>query len=339
VARREFIPRHPTIANRRQLWATSPPDPLNFQTMFLAIPMHKRQNQRPDYLRITQEIQLEPALQTATDSIGSQSEPALSRKQDLEIEKLNLEIAELRRSAWFKPAVMIPILATLVTIGISWRLGVFDVERKRLENSAKELEMHRERLQTEVDQLQKDRQDLEGTKAGLRKQIGDLDKQLKLTRGNYQKTLKQLSYTQNILSKPVFNLSYYSAFDHAHLKLLNEGKGTGRIQIFRVYVDGKWIPAGSFKHEWSPALSALGIDHTWIRWYWPGDDALNSGSSLSLIEIPDEDLSPSKVEMLDKAHERLGLEICYCSNIGQCEWATLNRPAIKGSCKNLENKK
>jgi hypothetical protein len=45
---------------------------------------------------------------------------------------------------------MIPIVATLVTLGLSWALGVFDVERKRIEVSANLLEIRRAKLTGDV---------------------------------------------------------------------------------------------------------------------------------------------------------------------------------------------
>ena len=64
--------------------------------------------------------------QRATNE-ASKGECSSDPKQLLELEKLELEIVDLRRSAWLKPAVMIPIDATLVTLGLSWALGVFEV--------------------------------------------------------------------------------------------------------------------------------------------------------------------------------------------------------------------
>ena len=72
-------------------------------------------------------------------SEATKPETSPDPKQLLEVEKLKLEISDLKRSAWLEPAVMIPIVATLVTLGLSWALGVFDVERKRIEISATEL--------------------------------------------------------------------------------------------------------------------------------------------------------------------------------------------------------
>jgi hypothetical protein len=88
------------------------------------------------------------------------SEPSNDSKELLELEKLKLEIVDLKRSAWLKPAVMIPTVATLVTLGLSWALGVFDVERKRIEVSAAQLAIRREKLTEDVAKLEIDQKNL-----------------------------------------------------------------------------------------------------------------------------------------------------------------------------------
>jgi hypothetical protein len=235
-------------------------------------------------------------------------------KQALEAEKLKLEIAELKRSAWVKPAVMIPIVATLVTLGISWGLGVFDVERKRIEVSATELQIRRERLTDDVAKLEKDQQNLEQAKTGLRTQISDLQ--------------KQLDYTKNVLSVPSLNVSSYSAFDGARLWLNNTGKGTAKIKVIRLFVDNNSVPTGS-SHEWIPALDRLGINAPWIHWVWPKDDYISSGSTHILLEVPKDDFSYREADQFGEAMKHLGLEMCYCSDLNICKWTTYHRPSIE----------
>jgi uncharacterized protein YjbI with pentapeptide repeats len=117
-------------------------------------------------------------------------------------EKLALEIRGLRRSPWAQPVVLVPLFVTLVTVGLSQYLGVFDVERKRIEllsTSAEvrnreaelryreiqlarelsqreilELEGQREALKSERLQLLKDRDQLVERVAVLRVESRDL---------------------------------------------------------------------------------------------------------------------------------------------------------------------
>src|SRR5262249_28453726 len=160
----------------------------------------------------------------------------------LEVEKLKLEVADLRRSSWLKPAVMIPIVGTLVTLGLSWSLGVFDVERKRVEVSASLLEIRREKLQQDVAKLEHDQKDLETSKAGLRRDIAGLQSQLNTTRANYQRLESQLNYTKTVLSRAALNIFYYLAPDYSALKLENHGRSTATIRTMQVFVDNQPIP-------------------------------------------------------------------------------------------------
>jgi hypothetical protein len=267
---------------------------------------------------------MEPtASQSAEGSQAPKTESPPDPKQLLEFEKLKLEIADLRRSAWFKPAVMIPIVATLVTLGISWGLGVFDVERKRIEVSATELEIRRERLTDDVAKLEKDQQSLEQAKTGLRTQISDLQ--------------KQLDYTKNVLSVPSLNIDSYSAFDGARLWLKNVGKGTAKVKVIRLFVDNNPVSTGSTR-EWIPALDRLGINAPWIHWIWPQDDYISSGSTHILLEVPKEDFSYREADEFGAAMEHLGVEVCYCSDLNVCKWTTYHRPSIEQTMCSLTSK-
>jgi hypothetical protein len=101
--------------------------------------------------------------------------PQSVEKLDLEMLKLRLEIADLSRSPWIKPSVLIPIVATLVTLGISQWLGVFDVERKRVEVAGKEAELQRNAVTKEVDALQARKTEVDGklTQVEARKREAD----------------------------------------------------------------------------------------------------------------------------------------------------------------------
>jgi hypothetical protein len=261
--------------------------------------------------------------QSAESSQAPKTEPSPDTKQPLELEKLKLEIAELRRSAWFKPAVMIPIVATLVTLGISWGLGVFDVERKRIEVSATELQIRREKLTEDVAKLEKDQKNLELAKDGLRTQISDLQ--------------NQLDYTKNVLSVPSLNVNSYSAFDGARLWLNNTGKGTAKVKVIRLFVDNNPVPTGS-SHEWIPALERLGINAPWIHWVWPQDDYISSGSAHILLEVPKEDFSDQEADEFGEAMKHLGVEMCYCSDLNICKWTTYHRPSIEQTMCTLKSK-
>jgi hypothetical protein len=102
-------------------------------------------------------------------------------KEDLERIKLEREISDLERSPWTRPTIIVPIVAALVTLALSQYLGVFDVERKRVELQTKESEIRRVQLQgdlaiLEVDKkaLEKDKKDLDQRKTSLGRDVGSL---------------------------------------------------------------------------------------------------------------------------------------------------------------------
>src|SRR5258708_30003794 len=142
---------------------------------------------------------------------------------ELKRQKLLLENAELRKSQWLKPAVMAPIIAGLVTLFIAQRLGVFDVERKRIELANQQSEMTKSRLEEEVKglkeakvALQAERQTLEDRKHGLGLQVVSLEGKLVLlqTTSNRlkqqgfdaerraQSAQRRLRHTEEVLAMP-----------------------------------------------------------------------------------------------------------------------------------------
>lgn len=94
-------------------------------------------------------------------------------EEQLKRKKLQLEIADLQRSPWLKPAVFIPIAATLVTLAISQYLGVFNVQRERIQvENEKALILKRE-LEQDTEKLRNDRASLEQTKQRLNAEIDE----------------------------------------------------------------------------------------------------------------------------------------------------------------------
>jgi hypothetical protein len=66
------------------------------------------------------------------DSDEPDGNDASDERKASELQKLRMEIVDLRRSPWLKPSVSIPIFATLATLALSQYLGVFELERKRI---------------------------------------------------------------------------------------------------------------------------------------------------------------------------------------------------------------
>jgi outer membrane murein-binding lipoprotein Lpp len=293
-------------------------------------------------------------------------------KEDLEREKLRLEIAELRRSTWRKPSVIVPITATLVTLALSQYLGVFDVERKRVELSSREAEMKRQELGEDLDKLEKEKRTLVTEKTALQGEKGallreknalehrkeglglDVDKlesevkQFKLdikklqvaeehARSDAEKAKSELERTRNILARPDINITTKVLVweKQALIYMTNRGRGTADVRIIRSYVDGQLMQKGPSNQPFRPTLHALGLFDSWIRWYW-ALRTLEPGEMTPIFMIEPGQFTEDRAAQLENAIERLGLEVCYCSALNECYWATLQRPAVTTASCNVQ---
>lgn len=111
-------------------------------------------------------------------------EPVSPSKDDLEHEKLRLEIAELKRPLWrrastltaFLPSLTVAILGTLLGVGVGWRTGFFDNQRLVLE-------AQRHNLESQTRELKLEERGLLGKRAELLGQVGQLEATLSEERG------------------------------------------------------------------------------------------------------------------------------------------------------------
>ena len=105
----------------------------------------------------------------------AEAELQLQRSEmSAKLEKQQLELADLRRSAWTKPGTMIPILATLATLAFAQYQGVFETASKKLKNESdaieiqnREVKLQRAALEAQVLKLQEERIAIEKSKASL----------------------------------------------------------------------------------------------------------------------------------------------------------------------------
>jgi hypothetical protein len=277
---------------------------------------------------------------STTDAKSNPKVVPYKSKEELEQIKLGLEISELRRSSWTKPGIVIPIIVGLVTLGLSQYLGVFDVERKRVELQAKETEMKRNKLQDELTVLEakrtvveKEQKALEERKVGLGREIDKLQDNLKTVTAQANNARRELDTAKKVLAAP--NLAIGSQVldlaKQAEFYLINRGQGLAKIQVTRFYVDGKLMEEGPPNAALGPTLNALGINEVWVRWQLP--DSLKGQDKMALLSIEKEEFDSSRATRFKQAINRLGIEVCYCSVFKDCYWATLGRPPInKRAC-------
>ena len=101
------------------------------------------------------------------------------------VEKLNLEIKDLKRTSWAKPGVMIPIVATLGTIAFAQYQGVFDVKQMRLDlrkdeliAQNRDLTEQQKQLAADVSSVKQDKKKLEDERITLGKDVDSMRESL-----------------------------------------------------------------------------------------------------------------------------------------------------------------
>ena len=299
------------------------------------------------------EISVAKSNETADPSVATTDDVT----NELEQTKLRLEIEELRRSPWGKPAVIVPIGAALFTLAISQYLGVFDVERKRVEISAKDAEMRRTRAEDSINILRIEKQGLieqrkalEDKKAGLAIEVSRLQEQVRnlndesVKAGIENKKANQallvahreIERTKRVLARPDLNISreILPGNRNARLYINNNGKGGAVVHNVLLYVDGKRIPKSQGREPVRDALNIMfGSFAPWINWYFIEGDTIPSGGESVILWVDRDQFSESRSDEFYTATERLGVEVCYCSAFDDCYWATYHRPMhLTGPC-------
>jgi len=267
---------------------------------------------------------------TIAETVDSGIPP--NEREELEREKLRLEIRNLNRSTWFQPGTVIPLVATLVTLGLSWVYGVFDVRRDRIQVESDRLEVRRLQLTEQVSGLNSNRD-------ALQKRIEDLNKIVEDKERHIGDEGRELSHVKNVLAKPILQIdSAIDEPDNVAIALHNTGQGTADVQVMRAFVSGNRIQQGTPPKTGEPIVEALNLnDSVYWDWYM---GKVAAKQSIPLWYIKPKDASPENVRAFKNAIPKLGIEVCYCSLLDsensakQCYWATFNRPEIKSSsCK------
>lgn len=259
---------------------------------------------------------------------SKQSEKASSKNEDLEATKIELEIANLARSQWATPAVVVPLVLAAITLSLSQYLGVFDVERKRLENQAREAEINRRLAHEESTKVQTATAELKKLEASLKQRSGELQldvqqlqQQVAGLTTQVDEKQKELIYTKEILARP--NLTFHSANlllkKEATLYLFNTGPGRAVATMIQLYVDGKRVSEGSIARPLDPLLNATGLQVPWIRWrFYPTPFEFKVDGRYPIVSIEPGEYTPERGRRISDAIARIGLDICYCSLLGSC---------------------
>jgi hypothetical protein len=266
---------------------------------------------------------------------------------ELQRKKLALEIAELKRSAWMKPTVVLPVAAAVGTLALSQYLGVFEVERKRIELSYKEsvlakqdVEMQIRHLSSEKNQLEKERTQLTLARNSISSEISSLNEEVaRLKASEAQSTLLARSASlrakevEQRLSVPKLSIGWN--FDHskstAELRLVNRGLGPAQIRSVQFFVDDRPVPAASIGSSLARAIDILDLNERWVRTE-ERKSAILSNEVVRLVQVMPEEYTETRSRQLQSAVNHFGSVICYCSNFGKCEWAVFQRPIPQQKC-------
>lgn len=152
----------------------------------------------------------------------------------LEQLKLKAEISAISRSPWISPALLIPLAATLITLGYSQWVGIFDLKRDqyKLENEKvlfanTQLAVAKEKLRIDIDKLSNDRSSLEGERAGLIQEKAKIQVELESLKNIAREANEKAQFAIRAQAKALqdFDIAYQAAkFSHKKLFYASIGK-------------------------------------------------------------------------------------------------------------------
>jgi hypothetical protein len=99
------------------------------------------------------------------------------------------------------------------------------------------------------------------------------------------------------------------------LVAFNKGVGPAIVRSVQVWVDGRLQP------DWKHVLTAIGLPAHGFQDSTVSDNVLSAGEQIAMITIPDAEMYR---RFRDASRARLGMEICFCSTLGDC-WTYSDR--------------
>ena len=289
--------------------------------------------------------------------------PALSATDALEQEKLRLEILSLRKRWWQSPALASTLVASLVTIGLSWAGGLFDLRRdqialetnrakferdqvnadikvqetlkKSLEKDRASLELERTALNRDISALQRSAQ--EATDAALKAnaalaeaqtRVANTNQALKAANGRLDVVQRQLK----AVSAPNLEVNrILRADDEAYIAFHNRGPGPAIIRRIHYIVDDEEIPESSQAGaRLRPVLEAMGINDESMYWFGFGANArLAAGDTQQIFWVSKNALNSWNFDRFSQATARLKIAICFCSVENHCDWVGYGGPTLQ----------
>lgn len=76
-----------------------------------------------------------------------------SQRRKLEMERVQLEVNKLKRSVWWQPGVIVPVVAAILGVVAAWATGWFDFRRQMVALDTERMTLERDALQKQVADL------------------------------------------------------------------------------------------------------------------------------------------------------------------------------------------
>jgi hypothetical protein len=227
---------------------------------------------------------------------------APSKKAELEERKIQLEILELEKSWYKKPAFFVPIVGAFSSIFILWVTGFFSTKIETLTTKRDQLNFETSRLKETKDQLKQDSIYLETVKKSLQvdtialsNKIKSVTQQYDSVKGvlaknreeavdikntnailnnqinNKQIELSKLSDSLANALKPNLEINLHKIFVYEDMDIgiyiTNTGTGPAYFKNVNYYYKGKSF-IGTEKDDdfWDKVIEALGLYRGYLNW-------------------------------------------------------------------------
>lgn len=261
--------------------------------------------------------------------------------------KLALEIAELQRSTWTKPAVILPVAGTIITLAISQYLGVFEVERKRIEIAYKESLIAKKEVESQIQALSEEKLKLDAERKLLSNTRDVLDKQvesLKAEVGDLRRRELSAAQKANDATKRAFEIesklsvpdlaigyNFEPTSSIAELRVVNRGLGPAKISSILYFVNNGLVKSESVASELAKAMDILDLDERWVKTE-NRTSAVAPGEIVKLVQVLPDEFTETRSRQLQLGLRHFSVEICYCSTLGRCKWTAFQRTVPKSQC-------
>lgn len=213
----------------------------------------------------------------------------------LQRHKLALEIADLRRPAWLKPAMVTPIVAAVMSIALGHFSGWFDLQSTRLENQRFELTRDIEKFENERKRSERE--------------LKTAQRELKTEQDKLRAVSDQLGLAQKELSEMRQSLTTSTQNHIKEVRELKDTIATLKAALERASADGDREAQDRIARELDAAEKSLGSTQA---------EALDVINKIRLVfDIPESTLDDWEQEIKAEIYqtENVDEDGCFISSI------------------------